>query len=524
MTKEELLSKLSDIEWDDFEVKASTDDLSKSVRDTVSAFCNTGGGWIILGVGQNKNGFFIKGLTNPEKIEQDFISQLSGLNLYSSLIVPKVEKYNFYSKIVLGFYIPSSPFKPVYYGGNNNNTFIRTGSGDRRASKEEINALLRDQSFGTLSSKPTEYSDLELLHQPSINRFRDYMARFNPNHKYNALSTYELFIKTGIIVNDKITYAGFLMFGKEETITPLFPDFRIDLLEIPGTSYSNSIRRYDFRLEEQENLWEYYFALFYRLRQRVDNLFTGINQEGIGIEDAPQIEAIREALVNLIIHADYFSTMKPRIRLFDDKIEFQNPGSLPKPIEILINEDISMPRNPVLAKLFRAVKLAENAGFGIDKMRDGWNGFAKSYPIFNSDVLMTSVSFVNLEYYDTYISPKQNPSEYPSEYLSETTNHPSEYPSESRKHPSEYPSESTNTPPNPNELNDLLQLLPTKQAAIIELIFHNNLLGRKELADLLKISETTIKDHLEALTKKGYLIREGTKGGRWIVQLKKNKA
>lgn len=506
MTKHELISKLSDIEWDDFEVKASTDDLSKSVRDTVSAFCNTGGGWIILGVGQNKNSFFIKGLTNPEKIEQDFISQLSGLNLYSSLIVPKVEKYNFDGEIVLGFYIPSSPFKPVYYGGNNNNTFIRTGSGDRRASKEEINALLRDQSFGTLSSKPTEYSDLGLLHQPSVNRFRDYMARFNPNHKYNALSTYELFSKTGIIVNDKITYAGFLMFGKEETITPLFPDFRIDLLEIPGTSYSNSIRRYDFRLEEQENLWEYYFALFNRLRQRLDNHFTGINREGIGIEEAPQVEAIREALVNLIIHADYFSTMKPRIRLFDDKIEFQNPGSMPKPIEVLINEDISMPRNPVLAKLFRAVKLAENAGFGIDKMRDGWNGFAKSYPIFNSDVVMTTVSFVNLEFYDTYTNP--NPSEYHK--------HPSEY-------PSEYPSESQNTPPNPTELNLLLQLLPPKQASIIEILFHYGTINRNELAKKLDISDRTLKDHLEALTKKGYLIREGTKGGRWIVQLKKTK-
>jgi hypothetical protein len=60
----------------------------------------------------------------------------------------------------------------------------------------------------------------------------------------------------------------------------------------------------------------------------------------------------------LFMHADYFSPIKSRIRVFSDKIEFFNAGSYPKPIEYFLHSDTSMPRNPILAKLFRVVKLA----------------------------------------------------------------------------------------------------------------------------------------------------------------------
>lgn len=54
MTKEELLNRLNDIEWDDFEVKDASGGLPKSIWETVCAFSNTAGGWIIIGVKETK--------------------------------------------------------------------------------------------------------------------------------------------------------------------------------------------------------------------------------------------------------------------------------------------------------------------------------------------------------------------------------------------------------------------------------------------------------------------------------------
>ena len=127
--------------------------------------------------------------------------------------------------------------------------------------------------------------------------------------------------------------------------------------------------------------WEYYFECFARLKQKVDVYFT-LTAEGFGEELSPGLVSIREALVNMLMHADYFSPSRSRIRIFTDRIEYYNPGGLPKPFSELKNKDISLPRNPVLAKLFRMVKLAENAGFGLDKIDDNWRAYNNTRPEF----------------------------------------------------------------------------------------------------------------------------------------------
>ena len=151
---------------------------------------------------------------------------------------------------------------------------------------------------------------------------------------------------------------------------------------------------YTFRLDEFEYIWEYYFKCFARLKQKVDVRFS-LNAEGFGQELSPGLDAIREALVNMLMHADSFSPAHSRIRIFNNHIEFYNPGGLPKSLEELKSKDISMPRNPVITKLFRMVKLAENAGFGFDKIESNWlkyNNTKPSYTIdFDSTIIQLTV-------------------------------------------------------------------------------------------------------------------------------------
>lgn len=85
LSKEELIAKIQDIEWDDFEAKASKTQLPVDTWRTVSAFSNTSGGWILCGVAQHGKKFEIEGIENGEKIENDFLTTIRKLFRYAKL-------------------------------------------------------------------------------------------------------------------------------------------------------------------------------------------------------------------------------------------------------------------------------------------------------------------------------------------------------------------------------------------------------------------------------------------------------
>ena len=467
MNKTELLQKLHDIEWDDFEVKEARRELPKNIWESVSAFANSSGGWIVLGVAQHNKNFEITGTENAEKIEQDFVTVLRSKNKFNIIISPLCKKYKIEKKVALAFYIPSAEIKPVYFNSLQN-TFIRTASGDQRASEQEINALYRDQSFGTMSGKAAPDTSIKSLNRRSFKSFREYLKRIFPELKYNSLADRDFCQKLQITKGEKLTYGGLLFLGKNEDIQDKFPDFRIDYLEIPGTDYAKAEPRYTFRMQEHENLWEYYFVLFQRLQIYADNPLH-IGNMGIGKEDNKQAEALREGLVNLLIHSDYFSPMKPRIRVFTNRIEFENPGSLP--------------RNPVLAKLFRCAKLCESAGYGIDKMLY-WKEFSSGKVFFETSVDKTKITFT--------LNQKLN------QKLPETTRNYQKLPETTRKNKKERTSEIENK--------------------IIEILKSDGSISRANIAKKIDISNDLAKYYIDKLKKSNRINREGAdRGGTWVV-------
>ena len=196
MTKEELLQRLTDIEWDDFECKASQNKLSDDVWSTVSSFSNTSGGWIVFGIKQVGKKFEIQGVNNGEKTESDFLNTLRS-EKFNMRLSSRGVKYNFDGKLVLAFFVPSSIVKPIYYG-NPINTFIRTGSGDRRATETEIMAMMRDQAFGCKSELVVEGTSLEDLNKSSLETYRNQIRNENPSFPYKNLPDDQFCEKVGI--------------------------------------------------------------------------------------------------------------------------------------------------------------------------------------------------------------------------------------------------------------------------------------------------------------------------------------
>ena len=166
MTKEELLNRLNGIEWTDFEVKEAKNDLPKNIWETVSAFSNTNGGWIVLGIkerkGERGTSFDIQGIDRPEKIEQDFINVIRSNGKFNQRLSVQSERFEIDGKTIMAFYVPMSETKPIYIT-NPVNTFIRVGSGDQRATDFEVRAMQRDQAFGKKSNEvvfETSFADI----------------------------------------------------------------------------------------------------------------------------------------------------------------------------------------------------------------------------------------------------------------------------------------------------------------------------------------------------------------------------
>jgi predicted HTH transcriptional regulator len=507
MTKQKLLEHLQDIEWENFEVKTARTDVPKDVWETVFAFSNTSGGWIVFGVSQKKKTFDIVGVDDVEKLENDMLTTLRSKTKFNIKLSPQAKRYKIDGKNVLAFYIPSSDIKPVYFNGVQN-TFIRTGSGDQQASEFEINALYRDQAFGSMSEKAVEDTSADSLNKASYKRFREYLKGFNPNLHYNTMDDDEFNQRLEIVTDGKLTYGGLLFLGTNAAITDHFSDFRVDYLEIPATNYADAEPRYTFRVEEQENLWEYYFVLFQRLRIYANNSLT-IGEMGIGHEDTKEIEVLREALVNLLIHTDYFSPMKPRIRVFTNRIEFENLGKLPRTVEELMKTDETLPRNPVLAKFFRVAKLCESAGYGFDKMLQ-WKKQTGNEVLFETSIDKTKFTFM----LDTTkaIGEESGTEGGMKNEESGTENKESSTKSGTIENKSGMITEESGMIE--SESGTKIKTVDK----ILDLISKNNAISISQLSVETNITRSTIQKHIDNLKSKGIIHREGTgKGGKWVI-------
>ncbi len=258
MTKEDFLHKLNGIEWDDFEVKEASGGLPKSIWETVCAFSNSNGGWILLGVREtridNKSTYTVCGVDKPEKMEQEITGTLRSVTKFNVPILARIELYEIDGMNVIGIHVPSSPNKPVYLNNNLNNTFIRVGSGDQRATDIEIDILLREKSFGTKSEMPIGGTSFADINPSSLQTYRKRIRDFNEDFKYNDLNDEDFCHKIGVTINGELTYGGLLMLGKGDVVKQYIRNFWIDYIEIPGVTVKDANCRYNYRMPEQENI------------------------------------------------------------------------------------------------------------------------------------------------------------------------------------------------------------------------------------------------------------------------------
>ena len=159
------------------------------------------------------------------------------------------------------------------------------------------------------------------------------------------------------------TAAGMLMFGNEYDIIRYFPEYFLDYQEKLEPNIRWTDRLQSSSGEWSGNLCDFYFRVYNKIIKVLKTPFA--MEGGNRIDDTPVHKAVREAVANCIIHADYHGTGGIVIKSFADKLIFANPGYIRIGKHQMKLGGDSDPRNKVLMKMFNLINIGERSGSGV---------------------------------------------------------------------------------------------------------------------------------------------------------------
>ena len=382
MDVSEILLATNTGETSDWEFKSARGGLPNSLWESYSAMANTDGGTLILGV---ENDGRISGLAQPTKMLTDFWSAINNrgkvnLNLLSNSDVRIVEIEG-HSVLVIQIPRASRRQRPVFVNQNPlTGTYRRNYEGDYHCSQDEVGRMLADQSEVPADSMILEGFGLNDLDPASLQQYRNRFSAREPQHPWLSEDINGLLIKLGGWRTDRqsklegLTVAGLLMFGKDEAIRDpsALPQYQVDYREKLSTDPQV---RWTDRLTIDGtwvgNLFQFYQRVIGRLTTDLKIPFK-LSDDLFRKDDTIVHEAIREATVNAIVHADYRGQGGIVIEKYPNRIELSNPGLLLVSVEQMLRGGVSECRNKSLQLMFQQIGGGEKAGSGIDKIRQGW--------------------------------------------------------------------------------------------------------------------------------------------------------
>ena len=305
-------------ENENIEFKRADNNLPNSLQETYSAFCNTSGGIIILGIEEEKNGDnIIIGINDIDKMEKDIWNTANNLAKVSYNVIGNgdIYKVKIDDKNIMILDIKEAPHnkKLVYLNRKIENTYIRRGEADKKADNDEIGTLM---AMATPKPLLLDNFSMKDLDSETVSKFRKIIEERYPEKNYKNL-------------NDE------------------------DFLKEP-------------------------FAL---------------NEEKVRVSNTSLlIEAIREALVNTLIHADYLQNFpKVKIEMFEGWINFENSGKMLITKDEYVQGGNSVIRNEILVQLVRLIGIAERQGFGGVKICKTSESLFKQQPEIITDLRETKL-------------------------------------------------------------------------------------------------------------------------------------
>jgi ATP-dependent DNA helicase RecG len=343
--------------------------------ETYSAFANTRGGLILLGIKEKKGHFTVEGIKNPAPLIKniwDIVNnpQKVSANLLSESDV-RVDTLDGQSIIVIQ--VPRAPreSRPVFINGNpHSGTYLRRYEADQKCLPPAINQMLAEQEE-VRDNRILEHFTFDDIEPESLRIYRQMFVDAKPQHPFLELSDHEFLRSIRAWRKDRatglegLTLAGLVMFGRWQAIQDALPSFSLDYQEKDDSSHRWIDRLYTDG-SWSGNAFDFYRKVYRKLTADLKVGFTISN--GQRLDTSPAHEAIREALVNTLAHADFNTESNILIEKHPDYIGFRNPGLMRIAVQEAIAGGNSQCRNPAIHQMFLNIGLSEKAGSGIPKI------------------------------------------------------------------------------------------------------------------------------------------------------------
>lgn len=331
--------------------------LNDQLIKTSIGFCNQFGGKLVIGV--DDKGVIIG--VSESTIERLF--EYVDKTIYeatSPSIVPRIGIQRFEDKAVVVIEIAPGMNKPYYRSseGIDKGTYIRLGRSTLRATKEIIEELQWQSRGIDYECLPVRRAAMEDLDKSKIKQFLQ-----NRKNKDDAQLTDHLLCAYDLIIHEQTgsfpTVAGILLFGK--TPQRYLSESMIICSHFLGTSGRDTLATVDC----EGTLFDQFNQAYGFILSRLYRSFTIRGPKREEILEIPE-KAIREALLNTLVHRNYHIKAPIKIAIYDDRVEFFSPGQFPGPMKIdHLKMGITYLRNPVICKVFREAGYIEKLGTGL---------------------------------------------------------------------------------------------------------------------------------------------------------------
>jgi len=372
-------------ENEEIEFKESFD--FNGIMETVVAFANKRGGVILVGV---KDNGYVVGVQIGKETLRNLANKISQNT--NPPIIPEFEVKEIDGKKILCIRINECPIKPVMFKGR---AYIRSGNSNKKLDAKDI-ADLYYKSVRLSWDYITLNAGLEDV---DFNAVKNFVEVAKKRGRLNVLENEDLktiLEKLELIYDNKATRSLILLFGSNPQRYFSYAVVRIakfrggeieDEITIDGNLFN--------QVEETLKFIRKHINVKFKIRDKAQR------EE---IWDYPP-EALREAVINAIVHRDYSEIDEIQIKIFDDRIIFWNPGALPYELRIedLYKPHPSRPRNKLIAKIFYYFGYIEKWGSGIERILRSLRDYNLPEPKFEEVFGGFQVTFYKDVYTEEYL-------------------------------------------------------------------------------------------------------------------------